>query len=173
MKRSVTKSIILRNLKESDCRKISKAFSIQGWEKKESQYKNYLHLQELGNRDIIVATIEGEFAGYLTINWKSDYIPFQEKRIPEIVDFNVLKKFQRKGIGTILMDEAETRIKNVSAFAGIGFGVTKDYGAAQILYTKRNYIPDGNGLVINSKTVNHGDTVTVDDSICFCMVKEL
>ena len=71
------------------------------------------------------------------------------------------------------MDEAERRIKKVSCYAGIGFGVTKDYGAAQILYVKRDYLPDGNGIIINSKSVKHGDKIRVDDNVAIYLIKEL
>ena len=166
-------ALILREIRQVDCKAISQAFLEQGWQKPVSQYEHYLELQKSGKRDIIVATIDGAFAGYLTIKWQSDYIPFREKGIPEIVDFNVLKKFQRQGIGTKLMDEAEARIKQVSRYAGIGFGVIKDYGAAQILYIKRNYIPDGNGMVKDSIPLTYGDEVVVGDDLVMCLIKEL
>ena len=65
------------------------------------------------------------------------------------------------------------RIKKVSEYAGIGFGVYKDYGAAQILYIKRAYLPDGKGIVKNSVSLNYGDKITIDDSIVFCLTKKL
>ena len=163
----------IRKLRSSDCYEINAAFLEQGWDKSIKQYQHYFELQNEGKRDILLAEKEGEFAGYLTIKWESDYRPFKEKNIPEIVDFNVLMKYQRKGIGTALMDEAERRIKRVSKFAGIGFGVYKDYGAAQILYIKRRYVPDGNGLVINSVPVKYGDEIKIDDGVVFCLIKEL
>lgn len=167
-------NIKLRKIRKSDCQKISEAFKKQGWNDKSiSQYERYLAYQEKGERDVIIATFNEEFAGYLTIKWKASYQPFQKEGIPEIVDFNVLKKYQRKGIGTSLMDEAERRIKKISAYAGIGFGVYKDYGAAQILYINRGYKPDGNGLVKNSIPLKYGDVITVDDSIVFCLTKKL
>ena len=169
MKNKVT----LREIHNQDCKIISEAFQMQGWDKPITLYEKYLKYQETGERDIIIATLDEAFAGYLTINWKSDYPPFQKKGIPEIVDFNVLKKYQRRGIGTQLMDEAERRTKKVSKYAGIGFGVTQDYGAAQILYIHRNYIPDGNGLVINSKPVQYEDQVTINDDLVFYLTKEL
>ena len=167
------KILELREIRKEDCVVISQAFLEQGWNKPKEQYLKYLSYQENGERDIIIATLNGAFAGYLTIKWKSDYKPFREKGIPEIVDFNVLKKFQRKGIGTKLMDEAEKRIKKVSDFAGIGFGVTEDYGAAQILYINRNYKPDGRGLVRDSKSIKHGEVITIGDDIAFCLIKKL
>lgn len=166
-------NLVLRKIRKSDCPTISQAFQRQGWEKPISQYDRYVALQERGERDVIIAEWDEEFAGYLTIRWKSDYVSFRNQDIPEIVDFNVLKKFQRHGIGTCLMDEAEERIKKKSEFAGIGFGVYKDYGPAQILYINRGYIPDGNGLIKNSIPLKHGDTVTVDDSLVFFLTKKL
>ena len=165
--------ILLRKILKKDCSEMARKFDIQGWKKPESQFLAYLEFQELGKRDVIIAEMNKEFAGYLTIKWKSDYLPFREKNIPEIVDFNVLKKFQRRGIGTKLMDEAERRIKQKSKYAGIGFGVYEDYGAAQILYVKRHYIPDGKGIVKDSEPVKYGEEVLIDDSLVFHLVKEL
>jgi GNAT superfamily N-acetyltransferase len=152
---------------------INQAFKEQGWEKKTSQYKAYLDYQKHGHRDILVTELNNEFVGYLTINWKSDYIPFQQMGIPEIVDFNVLKKYQGIGIGTLIMNEAEARIKKVSKVAGIGVGLMKDYGAAQILYIKRGYIPDGAGIIKNSKSLSYGDKITIDDDIAIYLTKYL
>ncbi|MCB0279984.1 MAG: GNAT family N-acetyltransferase [Calditrichaeota bacterium] len=166
-------NLVLRKIEYADCRKISEAFKDQGWNKPVAQYEEYVQFQERGERDIIIAELNGAFAGYLTIKWESDYQPFAIRGIPEIVDFNVLKKFQRRGIGTSLMDEAEARIKKVSDYAGIGFGVYQDYGAAQILYVNRGYIPDGKGIVRNSVPLKYGDEIRIDDSIVFCLTKQL
>lgn len=155
----------IREIEKPDCQIISESFKKQGWNKPLSQYQKYLAYQNTRERDVLIAEWNQAFAGYLTIKWKSDYKPFQKQRIPEIVDFNVLKKFQRLGIGTSLMNEAEKRIKRVSEYAGIGFGVYKDYGAAQILYINRGYKPDGNGLVKNSLSIKYGEMITIDDSI--------
>ena len=166
-------SIILRKIQLADCQLISHAFGQQGWDKPVSQYERYFELQETGQRDIMLAEYQNEFAGYLTINWQPGYGPFKERNIPEVVDFNVLKKYQRLGIGTVLMDEAERRIKQVSDYAGIGFGVMKDYGAAQILYIKRGYIPDGKGLMKDTKSLDYGDKIVVDHSLAFYLIKTL
>ena len=160
-------------MQENDCEVISESFKKQGWNKPKSQYEGYLKYQQDGKRDIIIAELERNFVGYLTINWQSGYFPFRKKNIPEIVDLNVLKNYQRRGIGTILMHEAESRIRNISKYAGIAYGVTKDYGSAQIFYIKRNYKPDGNGLVKDSKSLEYGDIVTIDDNIAFYLLKEL
>lgn len=167
------KEIEIRALQADDCEKIHQAFVAQGWKKPASKYYQYLEMQEQGARDFLLATYQGEFAGYLTINWTSHYPPFHDKGIPEIVDFNVLKKYQRRGIGTALMDEAERRIQQISPLAGIGFGITQDYGAAQILYIKRGYIPDGRGLILDGKSLVYGQQVTISDDLVICLTKQL
>lgn len=166
-------NLTLRAIQKKDCKTISESFEEQGWNKPTAQYEKYLDYQEEGKRDVIIAESDGEFAGYLTIIWNPDYPLFKEKSIPEIADFNVLKKYQRQGIGALLMDEAERRIQKVSEYAGIGFGVYKDYGAAQILYINRGYIPDGNGLVKDLKPLKYGEKVVIDDSIILYLTKDL
>lgn len=163
----------IRALRPEDCRLISEAFARQGWTKTVEQYQTYYKLQQEGIRDVLLAELEGAFAGYLTIQWVSHYRPFKQAAIPEIVDFNILKKYQRRGIGSALMDEAEARIKRVSKRAGIGFGLTKDYGAAQILYIKRGYVPDGNGLVKDSISLAIGQTVEINHDLVICLTKLL
>ena len=100
-------SIHLRNLQENDPHNISKAFHAQGWKKLSAQFEAYLPEVYSGERDVILAEKEGEFCGFLTIKWSSAYSYFRDKGIPEIKNFNVLKKFQRQGIGNLLLDEAE------------------------------------------------------------------
>ena len=166
-------NINLRPIISSDCPEISSAFTAQGWDKPVDLYERYLKLQNSGARDIIIATVNDQFAGYLTIMWKSDYLPFQEQRIPEIVDFNVLMKYWRRGIGTALMDQAEHRISLISPVAGIGVGVTADYGAAQVLYAKRGYVPTGNGLVHNGLPIQRGQRIEVGDELGLYLIKML
>jgi GNAT superfamily N-acetyltransferase len=156
-----------------DIPEITEAFEELGWNKPASQYERYLMEQVLKMRDMYMARVKGQFAGYLTICWQSSYAPFREKKIPEIMDFNVLPKFRRMGIGTQLMDRAEAEILKVSPVAGIGVGMTPDYGAAQRLYVLRNYVPDGIGLYYLGHPAQYGQTVKVDDNLVLYLTKEL
>jgi GNAT superfamily N-acetyltransferase len=163
----------VRSLERKDIPEIADAFQQLGWNKPASQYERYLGQQELGVRDVYVAFVEGQFAGYLTICWESSYEPFFVKSIPEIVDFNVLPKFRRMGVGTLLMDKAEREIAKVSSVAGIGVGMTSDYGAAQRLYVLRGYIPDGRGLHWRDHYVHYREEVVVDDELALYLTKGL
>ena len=166
-------TLTIRLLEARDIPQIAKAFEKLGWNKLASQYERYLMEQNVNTRAVYVAFVDRDFAGYLTICWKSSYEPFCEKGIPEIVDFNVLPKYRRMGIGTQLMEKAESEISKVSSVAGIGVGMTADYGAAQRLYVRRGYIPDGNGLHWRNHHVQYGEEVTVDDDLALFFTKEL
>jgi ribosomal protein S18 acetylase RimI-like enzyme len=163
----------IRRLIEDDIPVIAEAFARQGWNKPASQYRRYLTEQEAGKREVLVACEEGTFRGYLTIVWKPTYQPFREAGIPEIQDFNVLMAYQRRGIGSRLMNAAEARIAERCPVVGIGVGLTADYGPAQILYVRRGYIPDGRGICYDEKLPRYGEPVAVDDGLVLHLTKRL
>ena len=163
----------IRLLTAADIEVIADAFTAIGWHKPASQYQRYLAEQAAGERVVLVATVDGNFAGYVTIVWESGYPPFRAASIPEVVDFNVLPSYRRLHIGTKLMDEAEARIAYRSPVVGIGVGLYPDYGAAQRMYVLRGYIPDGSGIWYDVHQVQPGETVCVDDSLALFFTKQL
>jgi hypothetical protein len=70
-------NIAIREMLESDPPIIASAFSAQGWKKPLSHYLRYWQESTQGRRLILLAEHAGEFAGYLTILWESDYPPFR------------------------------------------------------------------------------------------------
>ncbi len=166
-------AVQIRALKESDPETISHAFRNIGWGKPVAQYRRYLAEQAAGNRICQVATVAGQFAGYVTVNWKPPYTAFAELNIPEIQDLNVLPEFRRKGIGTRLLDWAEEEIALRSDIAGIGVGLHPGYNAAQRLYVKRGYVPDGRGVTYRNRYVEEGMQVAMDDDLILHLTKRL
>lgn len=163
----------IRLLKRADIAPIAAAFAALGWNKPPSQYERYLAEQGAGQRVVFIALADDVFAGYVTICWQSDYPPFREANIPEIVDFNVLPTFRRQGIGSRLMDEAEHTVAERFPVVGIGVGMDGDYGSAQRMYVKRGYLPDGRGLFSHGHPVRYGETVIVDDDLVLYFTKNL
>lgn len=96
-------------------------------------------------REVLVAEVGGTLAGYITILPCAKQGPFAEI-YPELSDFNVFEPFQNQGIGNLLMEEAEKRVKLISDKVTLGVGLHSGYGPAQRLYIKRGYIPDGTGI---------------------------
>jgi GNAT superfamily N-acetyltransferase len=166
-------TITIRQLEQADIQPIADAFALLGWDKPASQYERYLAEQETGTRTVLVALLADVFAGYLTVNWQSQSGAFRDTGIPEIQDFNVLPQYRRQGIGTRLLDEAEALAAQRSDVVGIGVGLFSDYGAAQRLYVRRGYIPDGHGLYSHDRVVQYGETVVVDDDLLLNFTKRL
>ena len=137
-------------------------------------FKKYLKEHSEKNRYVLLACSGGKMIGYVTLKYVSDYENFARNNIPEIVDFNVVPRFRKQGIGRKLLKRIESVAKK-SGYAqiGIGVGLSEDYGAAQRLYVKMNYIPDATGLHYDAKPVQKGTTVRVDDSLAVYLIKNL
>ncbi|HLJ54851.1 MAG TPA: GNAT family N-acetyltransferase [Chthonomonadaceae bacterium] len=163
----------IRRLETRDPLAISSAFTAMGWNKPAAQYERYLREQAAGERVVLLAFVEGEFAGYLCVVWEPGYPPFRDAGIPEIQDFNVVARYRRQGIGSALMEEAERFAAERSPVVGIGVGMTADYGAAQRLYVRRGYVPDGRGLTADNRPLAWGDQVTVDDNLVLHFTKRI
>lgn len=137
-------NIIIRRMVEGDIDRIAEVFKSRG--KQREQYEQYWQENQDCKRVTLVAVLGEEVAGYTNVVWHSDYEPFCQADIPEIHDMNVITQFQKQGIGTALIKEAENlALQHDKRVMGIGVGLTPDYGAAQRLYPKLGYIPDGRG----------------------------
>jgi ribosomal protein S18 acetylase RimI-like enzyme len=81
------------------------------------------------------------------------------------------------GIGSMLLDAAEKQAATRSDTIGIGVGlyVGEDggYGAAQKLYVKRGYIPDGKGVTYNYEPTIPGNSYALDDDLVLWFTKRL
>lgn len=135
----------IRKMQESDIKDLSRGFISQGWPSREEILTRYFKEQESGEREVLVAEVEGALAGYISILPCAKQGPFAEI-YPELSDFNVFEPFQNQGIGNLLLEEAEKRVRLISDKVTLGVGLHSGYGPAQRLYIKRGYIPDGTGV---------------------------
>lgn len=143
----------IRLLEESDPPSIAAAFKSMGWNKPEAQFRRYWDEQVAGTRMCFIAIVDGQFAGYVTANWRPAYAGFADLNIPEIQDLNVLATFRRQGIAGRLLECAETEAGSRSNVVGIAVGLHPGYNAAQRLYVKRGYIPDARGVTYRNRFV--------------------
>ncbi len=162
---------VIRTMDGSDPETISAAFTAIGWHKPPSLYQRYLAEQEEGRRLAFCAEWRGEFAGYVTLLWLSDYRPFAERQIPEISDLNVLPAHRRRGVGNALLDRAESAASARSPAVGLGVGLYADYGAAQRIYVRRGYLPDGRGIMYRNQPVEPGATIPIDDDATLMLTR--
>jgi ribosomal protein S18 acetylase RimI-like enzyme len=161
----------IRAMTDEDPAVMGAAFARAGWDKTVAGFERYLAMQRSGERDVFVATIDGEFAGYVTLTWDPPYD--HGAGIPEIQDLNVLPAYRRRGIGNALMDAAESRAAERGDVVGIGVGLYVDYGSAQRMYVRRGYLPDGRGLMYAWQPVPPGETVRLDDDATLMFTKTL
>ena len=136
---------LIRKMQTSDVKELSQGFINQGWPGREEILTRYFKEQESGEREVLVAEVGGAVAGYITILPCAKQGPFAEI-YPELSDFNVFEPFQNQGIGNLLLEEAEKRVRLISDKVTLGVGLHSGYGPAQRLYIKRGYIPDGTGV---------------------------
>jgi GNAT superfamily N-acetyltransferase len=162
-----------RPLSRQDSQKISAAFRSMGWTKSVEIYERYLHEATMGRRWVRVASIGRAFAGYVTVVTESGYEPFRTAGIPEIQDLNVLPAYRRRGIAGRLLDECEAWIAERSEMAGIGVRLHPGYNAAQRLYVRRGYVPDGRGVTSHGRYVKEGELIAFDDGLVLWLTKPL
>ena len=161
----------IREMQESDIKDLSQGFINQGWPGREEILARYFLEQECGEREVLVAEVEGALAGYITILPCAKQGPFAEI-YPELSDFNVFEPFQNQGIGNLLLEEAERRVKFISNKVTLGVGLHSGYGSAQRLYIKRGYIPDGSGVWYRNQPLEMNDTIQNNDDLVLYLSKK-
>ncbi|MCL2867333.1 MAG: GNAT family N-acetyltransferase [Clostridia bacterium] len=173
--RDITKSnIIYRSAVQPDIGRILAQFTAQGDNKPREVLETYLREQENGERFVVLAEVDGEAAGYVTLYPEAkDAVPFIRKGIPEIKDLHVFKKFQRRGIGTRLMDEIENIAAKIADTVCLGVGLHSGYGTAQRMYVKRGYLFDGSGAWDGSVPAKPYGMVENGDELVLFMSKKL
>ena len=142
----------IRKMQESDIKDLSRGFTSQGWPGREEILTRYFKEQESGEREVLIADLTSTVAGYITILPDAKQGPFAGMA-PELSDFNVFEPFQNQGIGNLLLEEAEKRVKLVSSRVTLGVGLHSGYGTAQHSYVKRGCILDGTGVWYENKSL--------------------
>lgn len=88
-----------------------------------------------------------------------------------------MPQFQKKGIGSLLLDIAEKNAATKNEIVGTGVGLyggdDGGYGAAQRLYIKRGYIPDGKCITYDSQPTIPGNSYPLDDELIIWLEKKL
>ncbi|KTD10847.1 Acyl-CoA N-acyltransferase [Legionella gratiana] len=124
----------------------------------------------------MVAYIQGQVAGYVTLKWVSHYESFAHQGIPEIMDLNVLPVFRKLGVASALLTMAEEKASSQHEHVGIGVGLyggaDGGYGQAQRLYVNRGYIPDGLGVTYDYKPTIPGQKYSLDDDLILWFTKK-
>lgn len=164
--------LLIRPMKPQDADHFTEGFRLQGWHKEKALFLSYLNMQSTGEREVFVAEAEGQAVGYTTLEKQAAEGPFKGM-YPEIVDFNVLIPWQKKGIGNCILDAAEAAAKQHGNIVTLGVGLHSGYGSAQRMYVKRGYIPDGSGVWYQDKPHPQYTPCVNDDDLVLYFSKSL
>lgn len=145
-----------------------------GVAKSDGYYDRSLEFQKMGTRLVFIGCVDGQDAGYCMLAWQPNYAFYRKMDIPEIQDLNVLPEFRRLGLARFMIDHCEHLAREMGkTHIGIGVGMDPSYGAAQRLYVQLGYVPDGNGLTYDRKTIVKGEFRPVDDDMSLMFIKDL
>jgi GNAT superfamily N-acetyltransferase len=163
----------VRAIHEGDPAELHKAFLHTPWGRELRSFEEKLTAHRRGERVVLVGTVDGEVAGHGTLVWWPVYPPFRAGRIAEIQDLVVAPRFRRRGLATAIILEAERRASERTDRIGIGFGLHAGYGAAQQLYVRLGYVPDGRGVSVHGQFPAEGQVVLLDDELVLYLTKPL
>lgn len=139
-----------------------------------------LQEQADGARGLFIAVAPGQAAqggyaqGYAQLIWSPVYAPFRRLNIPEIQDVCVVPDARRQGLGEALVRYCEAAARRAGRTdIGLGVGLHAGFGAAQRLYVRLGYMPDGFGAVYDEITVPAGEMRAVDDLLSIKLTRIL
>ena len=165
--------ILVRDLERADADIIAAGEVAQGWNATPEKYLTRLKDREAGHAVALAAEWRGHVAGYVNVYPGGNGGAFAGSGWPEIVDFGVLEKYQRRGIGSKLMDVAEQIAARYADTVYLGVGLHSGYGNAQRLYVKRGYVPDGSGVWYRDAVCPQYAPCMNDDDLVLYLYKRL
>lgn len=165
--------ILIRDLLPGDARTLTDEEIAQGWDADIGKFEMRLAHQAQGKAIALAAEYEGHVAGYVNVYPNCAWGPFANRGYCEIVDFAVLAKYRRRGIGSKLMDVAEGIAATYAKVVYLGVGLHSGYGSAQRMYAKRGYVPDGSGVWYRNSVLAPYAECRNDDDLVLYLYKEL
>ena len=126
--------------------------------------------------EYLIARIDSKPVGHLHLKWQGTDSKVVKAKIGVIPEFNgiaVAKEFQSKGIGSKLIQEAESLARQRGADK-VGLGVSIENKRARKLYEKLGYKQWGYGEYVDSWTRKNkdGNKEVIKDE-CIYLVKDL
>ena len=167
-------TLAIRDLEEADAQIFTEEETAQGWHTEIAKFLARLRDRDEGKCVSLTAVYEGHPAGYINVYPAAKGGAFDGKDLPEIVDFTVLEKYRKKGIGGRLMDAAEQIAGQYADTVTLAVGLHNGYGSAQRMYVKRGFIPDGTGVWYRGKPCGqYEEGIANDDDLVLFFSKKL
>ena len=165
--------LTIRNMVPADAKIYFDTYTSYNWHPQMETYENYYKEQQNGERLVFVPEYEGKVVGICTLVLHPSEGPWGGQNIPEIVDLGVFFHIHKIGIGSKLLDVAEAEAAKRSDTVFLAVGCHSGYGAAQRIYVKRGYIPDGSGVWYQNKQLGQYEPCVNDDDLLLFLSKKL
>ncbi len=137
-------------------------------------YQRCIDMNREGDLVLIMGKMNGTVIGFCLLNKVPKYSYFKKFNMPEVQDLRVAPEFRRNGYGRSLVQYCEELArKQEYDEIGISVGLDSSFGAAQRLYVRMGYIPDGGGITYDRKQVTVGEFKPIDGNLCLMMSKVL
>lgn len=170
----ITGGFTIRVLEAGDLDRIAATDGGPAWNTDPVLWQRYLADSTQDRRIVLLAFKGQDVVGYGTLLWQSDYLPFKAAGIPEINNLVVAQSARGGGIATAMIGRFEQDAASAGKSAiGLGVGLYADYGAAQRLYVRQGYLPDGCGITYGGKPVVPDQSVRIDDDLILWLTKSL
>ena len=167
-------SVTIRRAEIADLQSLQVMAGLLGAAKEPGYFGTCLTEQAEGRRELFIIAQGGVDAGYAMLNWGPQYALYKRLEIPEIQDLNIIPDMRRRGLAAALIAHCEGRGRERGcAQMGICVGLHSGFGAAQRLYIRLGYMPDGFGVTYDRETIRAGDFRPVDDNLCLMMVRDI
>lgn len=168
--------VLIRPLQITDIPKIVRRFCFP-WstpEKSKDLWDTYYLEQQKGVRTVGVIEKDNEILGYGSLLKKQECPFFVNKNIPEINAVWIDENHRRQGLGTALIKWLE-ELASQQGYCqiGIGVGLYRDYGAAQKLYFRLGYAPEGSGITYKGQPTVAGENYPLDDDLILWLTKAI
>ena len=163
----------IRAIQVSDPARLHREFLHTPWARDVRVFEQKLAAHQRGERVVLVGTVDDEVAAHGSLVWWPDYPPFREARIAEIQDLNVAPRFRRRGLASAIIADAERLAAERTDSIGIGFALHSAHGAAQRLYVRLGYVPDGRGVSVQGQFRREGQAVMLADDLVLYLTKRL
>lgn len=164
--------ILIRGMERADAEAILAAELAQGYHETMAKYEARLRDQAEGRSAALAAVYNGNVAGYVNVYFDARGGAFAGAGCCEIVDFGVLEKYRRRGVGGRLMDAAEAIAFSKADTVCLGVGLHSGYGSAQRMYVRRGYVPDGSGVWYGDKICEPYGPCRNDDDLVLYLSKK-
>ena len=169
----MTHDIRIRPMGDSDAALFTEVKRILGWQTERELFLARMQDQAKGRVVALVAECDGEPAGCIQVHLNGRDGPFANRGWPKITDFAVLERFRGRGVGSKLMDAAEEVAARHAHTMYLGVGLHAGYGAAQRMFIRRGYVPDGSGIWYRNRPCPLYEPCCNDDELTLYLYRRL